>query len=221
MSARSQDRRDRDPRVIRTRAAAKEAARTLFLRQGYAGTTMDEIADAAGLAKRSLYNHYADKEALFREIIADVGTYADDFARGVRDELAGAGTAAGVRSALDALGQRLALGIVRADVVAVRRLLIGEARTFPALARRYFDRAPGRVMTVLAEEFERIADAGLLRVSDPACAAGQFAYLVAGQALDRAVLVGRVPPKSEIVAAAREGVKTFLARYGLRGDATA
>ncbi|NLG61138.1 MAG: TetR family transcriptional regulator, partial [Candidatus Cloacimonetes bacterium] len=44
--------RGEDPRVVRTRAAVREAATRLFLEHGYDGTTMEAIAAAAGLAKR-------------------------------------------------------------------------------------------------------------------------------------------------------------------------
>jgi AcrR family transcriptional regulator len=70
-----------DPRVVRTRAAVVDAARTLFLGKGYAGTTMEEIAELAGLTKRTVYNNYADKHALFTQIVADVIAYAEAFAR--------------------------------------------------------------------------------------------------------------------------------------------
>jgi hypothetical protein len=40
-------------------------------------------------------------------------------------------------------------------------------------------------------------------------AAEQFAYLVAGAPLDRAVLVGSIPPRNRVIASAREGVQTF------------
>lgn len=204
-----------DPRVIRSRAAVIEAARTLFLRQGYAGTTMEEIAAAAGRTKRTLYNNYADKDALFTEIVEDVIRYAEAFARGLPEAFAVGVTAANLRTTLDDLGRRLALGIVRSEVVALRRLLIGEARAFPALAREYFDRAPGTVIDALASGFEHLEQIGLLRVPDARCAAAQFAYLVAGEPLDRAVLVGETPPEDQIIACAREGVETFLARYGV------
>ena len=202
-----------DPRVIRTRAAVVDAARTLFLRQGYAGTTMADIAAQAGLTKRTLYNNYADKDALFTQIVAEVIAYAEAFAQGVRDDFSGI-TAANLRASLDDLGRRLALGIVRPEVIALRRLLIGEARAFPDLAARYFDRAPGQVLAALAVGFERLGRAGVLQRSDARLAAAQFAYLVAGEPLDRAVLVGSVPSKQHVVACAREGVATFLARYG-------
>jgi TetR/AcrR family transcriptional regulator, mexJK operon transcriptional repressor len=202
-----------DPRVVRSRAAVVDAARTLFLRKGYAGTTMEEIAATAGLTKRTLYNNYAGKDALFTEIMAETIEYAEDFARGVREEFAVGVTAANLQDALDSLGRRLALGIVRPEVIALRRLLIGEAREFPELATKYFQRAPGHVLEALASGFERLGRSRLLRVPDARQAAAQFAYLVAGEPLDRAVLVGTVPPRPHVIAVAREGVRTFLARY--------
>jgi TetR/AcrR family transcriptional regulator, mexJK operon transcriptional repressor len=205
-------RRKADPRVVRTRAAVVDAGRALFLSRGYGGTTVEDIAARAGLTKRTVYNNYPDKEALFRQIVADVTGFADAFVRGLSQEFSGM-TAANLHSALDALGQRLALGIVRQDVVAIRRLLIGESREFPSLAKQYFDRAPGQVLDALASGFRRLHRNGLLNVTDSKRAASQFAYLVAGEALDRAMLVGTIPAKRQIVAAARDGVRTFIARY--------
>lgn len=203
-----------DPRVVRSRAAVVNAARTLFLRNGYARTTMEEIAALAGLTKRTLYNNYARKDVLFTQIMVEVIAYAEAFARGLREEFAVGMTAANLPAALDDLGRRLALGIMRPEVIALRRLLIGEAREFPALATEYFDRAPGQVLDALASGFAHLGQVGLLRVSDARHAAAQFAYLVAGEPLDRAVLVGTVPPKEHVITCAREGVETFLARYG-------
>jgi TetR/AcrR family transcriptional repressor of mexJK operon len=203
-----------DPRVVRSRAAVVEAARTLFLGQGYAGTTMEQIAAQAGLTKRTLYNNYPDKRALFTQIVVEVISYAEQFARGLREELAAGITAANLRATLDDLGRRLALGIVRPEVIAQRRLLIGEAREFPALAEEYFERAPGAVLAALTSAFEQLGRGGLLRVHDARLAAAQFAYLVAGEPLDRAMLVGTTPSREEVSARAREGVTTFLARYG-------
>jgi TetR/AcrR family transcriptional repressor of mexJK operon len=206
--------REDDPRVVRSRAAVVDAARTLFLRKGYAGTTMEEIAALAGLTKRTVYNNYADKDALFTQIVGEVIAYADAFARGLREEFTAGITGTNLGATHDNLGRRLALGIVRPEVVALRRLLISEAREFPALATEYFDRAPGQVLEALASGFTHLGRVGLLRVADARHAAAQFAYLVAGEPLDRAVLVGTTPPREHVIACAREGVQTFLARYG-------
>jgi TetR/AcrR family transcriptional regulator, mexJK operon transcriptional repressor len=199
--------------VVRTRAAVVDAARALFLQQGYAGTTMEQIAARAGLTKRTVYNNYGDKDALFTQVVADVLSYAETFTRRLHEEFDDSVTAANLRCALDDLARRLALGIIRPEVLAIRCLLIGEARTFPALGSEYFDRAPGQVLDALASRFAHLARRRLLRVPDARRAAEQFAYLVAGAALDRAMLTGTMPSKEQITACASDGVETFLARY--------
>ncbi len=204
--------RGSDPRVIRTRAAVIGAAQELFLSRGFAGTTMDDIAAAAGLTKRTLYNNFPDKNALFTEIVTAVIAQAETFAQGLHEELAGT-TAADLVPRLHDLGERLALGILRPEVVTLRRLVIGESREFLSLAAEYFDRAPGQVLEALASAFARLGADGLLRVDQPRLAAAHFAYLVAGESLDRAVLVGTPPSKATLRVRARAGVETFLARY--------
>ena len=80
--------RERMIRVLwkRSRTAVLEAGRTLFLRKGYAGTDRwREIAALAGVTKRTVYNNYADKDAL-GPIMSDIIAYAADFARGLREE---------------------------------------------------------------------------------------------------------------------------------------
>lgn len=206
--------REDDPRVVRTRAAVVDAARTLFLRKGYAGTTMEEIAALAGLTKRTMYNNYPDKEALFRQIVAEVISFAETFARSLHEEFTVGITAANMGERLNALGSRMVLAIARPEVIALRRLLIGEARDFPTLAADYYDRAPGAVIDALASGFAHLSRRGLLRVKDPRRAAAQFAYLVAGEPLDRAMLAGTIPSKAQLTACSGEGVETFLARYG-------
>jgi TetR/AcrR family transcriptional repressor of mexJK operon len=173
---------------------------------------MEDIAALAGLAKRTVYNNYPDKESLFDEIVQEVIAYAEGFARGVREEFGVGISAANLRVSIDDLGRRLALAILRPEVIALRRLLIGETRTLPSLAREYFDRVPGQVIGALASGFERLGHAGL-RVSDGRRAAAQFAYLVVGELLDRAMLTGTIPPEEYVIACARDGVETFLARY--------
>lgn len=55
----------------RTRQAVKDAAYQLFMEQGYAATSMRQIADQSGLALGGIYNHFPSKEALFSELIID------------------------------------------------------------------------------------------------------------------------------------------------------
>ena len=61
-----------------TRRAVLGAARALFGRNGYAQTSVDEIADAARVTKGAVYHHFANKQALFRAVYAQTGTDAQD-----------------------------------------------------------------------------------------------------------------------------------------------
>lgn len=58
-----------------TRLAIEEAAMELFLEQGYAATSMRQIADKAGLALGGIYNHFASKDEIFEGIIVDKHPY--------------------------------------------------------------------------------------------------------------------------------------------------
>ena len=62
------------------------------------------------------------------------------------------------------------------------------------------------MLEALASGFDHLAQVGLLGVTDARQAAAQFAYLVAGEPLDRAVLTGTIPPREHLIACAREGV---------------
>jgi AcrR family transcriptional regulator len=50
-----------------------EVARELFAAGGFHATSMDEVAEAAGVTKPVLYQHFPSKRALYRELLEDVG----------------------------------------------------------------------------------------------------------------------------------------------------
>ena len=56
-------------RSERKRRAIVEAATTLFLENGYRGTSMEQIATVARVSKQTVYRHFSDKEALFNAIV--------------------------------------------------------------------------------------------------------------------------------------------------------
>ena len=65
-------------RSARKRRAILDAATAAFLRNGYLGTSMDEIAALAGVSKQTVYKHFADKERLFSEIVTATVNEASD-----------------------------------------------------------------------------------------------------------------------------------------------
>ena len=61
----------------RTRQEIIQAAHDLFIRQGYHGTSMRQIARKAGTALGGLYNHFEGKEDVFREVFFSFHPYHD------------------------------------------------------------------------------------------------------------------------------------------------
>src|SRR2546430_6029030 len=57
----------------------REAATALFLRSGYLGTSMDEVAALAGVSKQTVYTHFSDKEALFAALVDRSTAHAEAF----------------------------------------------------------------------------------------------------------------------------------------------
>src|SRR5271166_7209396 len=66
------------------REAIVEAAERLFLKRGFGAVSMDELAEAAGVARRTLYNQFSSKEEIFREMLLRVsGQLEDAFPPGI------------------------------------------------------------------------------------------------------------------------------------------
>lgn len=63
---------------LNTKERTKEAALSIFARKGYEGASMQDIAEAVGIKKASIYNHYKGKEDLFFAVYQDV---ADDYVK--------------------------------------------------------------------------------------------------------------------------------------------
>jgi TetR/AcrR family transcriptional repressor of mexJK operon len=92
--------------------------------------------------------------------------------------------------------------------------VIAEAERFPDLADSYFERGPLQALEALAAGFRRLDELGLLSVDDAESAATQYAYLVLGPLVDRALFQPRRRiSRTQIGAQASASVATFLARY--------
>jgi len=152
-----------------------EAATSLFLRNGYQGTSMDDIAALAAVSKQTVYKNFADKERLFSDIVLGIADSSEKIISTMTDVLRGADD---VERALTELARQYVNGVMQPHVLQLRRLVIAEAGRFPVLARSYFQRAHARAFDTLATAFADLAGLGLLRPSDPLTAASHFAYLV-------------------------------------------
>jgi TetR/AcrR family transcriptional repressor of mexJK operon len=190
-----------------------EAATTLFLRKGYAGTSMDEIAALAGVSKQTIYTHFADKVGLFSDLILRNAERVDEFVEQVDAIFEDTD---GLEKALLDLARRYIALVIRPEVLHLRRLVIGEAGHFPDLAETYYKRVPERVLGTLASNLRRMAERGLLRLDDPTLAANHFVALILWVPLDRAMFHLEQEPleTGRLDQLAVAGVRVFLAAYG-------
>lgn len=203
-----------DPRITRSRAAIVSGATEVFLANGYEGTSIDDVAAAAGIARRTVYNVYGDKDALFRAVLSQATEIAESYAARLADVPTDADTGDAER-VLVALARELADSIVGGRVIALRRLLLSEVKRFPDLAADYYDRAPGLVMRTLADAIARFHTAGALHAPDAERAGEHFAFLTIGASLDRGMF--EAEPSAGVAAAAHEraesGARAFLRAY--------
>lgn len=202
-------------RSDRKRRAILEAATAVFLRHGYVGTSMDEVAALAAVSKQTVYKHFADKQRLFAEIVAAAVDAAGD---PVADEVLGLQDSGDVEVDLRGLARRQLALVMQPSILQLRRLVVGEAGRFPDLGRVFYERGPGRTMAALSAAFTRLAARGLLRTDDPALAAAHFNWLIMSIPLNRAMLLGDDHPATadELERYADAGVRVFLAAYGDR-----
>jgi TetR/AcrR family transcriptional regulator, mexJK operon transcriptional repressor len=200
-------------RIEKTQHSILGAAGALFLKHGFSGTSMDDVAAAAGVSKQTVYAHFKAKEALFVAVVRSMTGAAGDR---VQEEVADPPTERPVEQFLleFAIGQ---LSIVMTPpLMQLRRLVIAEVDRFPELGRALYEQGPGRSIGRLATAFEAYAKAGTLVVPEPETAASFFNWLVMGTPVNNAMLLGdtALPDEDAIRAHAREAVRIFLAAYG-------
>lgn len=200
------------PRSARKRQAILEAATEVFLRSGYLGTNMDEIAELSEVSKQTIYKHFTSKEALFVEIVTTMTSSAGDM---VHHELPPLDREA-LGAYLEDYACRQLLVVLTPRLMQLRRLVIGEVSRFPELARVLYERGPQRAMAALAAAFQQLGERGLLVVDNPAVVASNFNWLVMSGPLNQAMLLGdaAIPTEAELRKTAAEAVRVFLAAYG-------
>ena len=204
-----------ESRSTRKRRAIVEAATEAFLRKGYLGTSMDEIAAIAGVSKQTVYKHFADKESLFSEVVSAT---VDEAADPVHEELTKLEDSGDLEADLRDLARRQLELVMQPKLMQLRRLVIGEAGRFPDLGRTFYERGAGRSVATLGAAFDRLAARGALELDDPELAAAHFNWLVMSAPVNRAMLLGddAIADPDELDRYAEGGVRAFLAAYGAR-----
>jgi AcrR family transcriptional regulator len=166
------------------------------------------------VSKQTVYKHFASKEALFIEIVTSMTEQAGDL---VLNDIPEPDDVDDVAEYLREYAYRQLTLVLTPRLIQLRRLVIGEVSRFPELAKVLYERGSMRALAALAASFTHLAERDLLAIDDPMVAATHFNWLVMSAPLNQAMLLGdaAIPPPAELRWHAEEGVRVFLAAYGM------
>ncbi|MFI7690188.1 TetR/AcrR family transcriptional regulator [Nonomuraea sp. NPDC049655] len=204
---------DEDGRTARKRRQILDAARAVFLRNGYVGASMDEVASIAAVSKQTVYKHFSDKEQLFTTIILDTTAQIEGLAKLITESLEGDDD---LEKGLRKLAHEFLASIMQPDVLRLRRLIIAEADRFPDLGRTWYEQGFERSLESMSTAFGRLAGHGLRPMDDPRLAADHFVGLLLWVPVNRVMFAGggEHHTEAELDRLADAAVEVFLRAYG-------
>lgn len=188
-----------------SREAIVEAAQRLFLKRGFGAVSMDELAEAAGVARRTLYNQFSSKEEIFREMLLRVSRQLElAFPTGVE-------TQGEIEEVLGLIARHILDLHRQSDYRGFLRMVAADSRLFPWIAEEFaavMDPQVERLVRYLAH----VTALGILDCRDPLLAAHQLMGLLNGLSL-WPWMMGREPVPVDAEEAIESTVAMFLRFY--------
>ena len=196
-------RRDAQERLKRV----LDIAQRHFLKVGYKETTLEGVARAAGVAKKTLYHHFNGKSDLFAHILERL---LRNWIAELSDIVLSSGKPVHV---LNAVALRLLEVGTTPEKIKMHRLLLLEADRFPKAVRVIYDKRGALLgMKPLFNYLISAVAAGELEIDDVDLATEQFVHLVRGGIRERLLLgITKRPSVSERRRMAKQAVTIFLA----------
>lgn len=200
--------------MSRKRLAIVLAARRAFLEGGYAETSMDSIAKAAGVGIKTVYRHFKDKDDLFSAVMqAACNPEAFDPVSGrwaePQDEPERPWFAKPPESALVAAGIEYLGHVLSDEQLALYRVVARDAHRFPELGKRYEQQVIERAHDIFVRYLTRWIPIEKWKIHDKHGAAKAFTALLRAEVYDRALL-GHRPSERDVVAQARGAAAKML-----------
>src|SRR5262245_44881091 len=141
---------EQNTRTQQTRQRIRAAAHRLFLQQGYLATSIDAILAEAGISsKETLYRHYANKEALFVDVLSHLTMEQPGFSEKLAT-LPAPQDLASLRQALTTLAREFLSMMSQPGYLPLVRMIIAEAPRFPQLPNLFFSTVTKRGLAIIA-----------------------------------------------------------------------
>lgn len=190
-------------------AAILEAARTTFLARGFDAASMDAIALAAGVSKRTVYNRFRSKEDLFAAAINE------SCRRIMPTDVSAIEAHLPPREFMRQISSVIVHGIFSDESIALRRIATFEAGRNPALGKLFLESGPRWLVKSCAPLLERMRARGLLKFEDAEKAVWRLGFLIT-EPLHTEILLGDPPADLEAAIGAQidQGIDAFLAIHG-------
>ena len=167
-----------------------EIAAHLFETRGYGGTSMDAVAEEAGVGKPTVYAKFGDKQnlfqAVFRARVEKLLGPLTHLLKASADQEPGS-----LADGLHAIGQVLLRHLLSEDAISLHRIVIGEAMAFPEIALMTHQEGWLRAVALVADVLRLRAPKSRSNTDDAAEAADMFLSLVMGRQ-QRAMMLGVV-----------------------------
>jgi len=185
-----------------------EGARAVFMRDGFEGASVDEIARAAQVSKATLYSYFPDKRLLFSEVARI------ECNRQAEEAIEVIGSGAPVEQVLHEAANRIVRFFLSDFGQQVFRICVAESHRFPDLGRRFYASGPALVRERMSKVLAPYVEGGVLKIDDMDLAANQFGELCKGDLFVRS-LCGMCdnPTEADIERVVNGAVEMFLARY--------
>lgn len=186
-----------------------DGACRVFLRDGFEGASVDEIAREAGVSKATLYSYFPDKRLLFMEVAAA------QCRRQAGKVLTEIDMSQPPRIVLDQMG-RTFIGFIMSDLgQKIFRISVAESDRFPDLGREFYQSGPAVVRSTLCGYLASAQVRGEVDIDDMDLAADQFAELCKADLWPKLIFrLQETFTEAEISRIVDGAVRTFLARYG-------
>jgi TetR/AcrR family transcriptional regulator, mexJK operon transcriptional repressor len=150
-----------------------DAAKAVFVKEGFGAARVEEIAALAGVSKTTVYRQFGTKEELFRTTIwrnmLDLRGQIEQLLDANRD----------FSSNLSVLIESLVEHMARPETTQISRVVIGESNRFPDVANRFLQFV-GTMLEPVSDFIAAAVKANTIDIDDPAYAARDLMTLVAG-----------------------------------------
>jgi len=174
------------------------AALAVFTEKGFAAAKLDEIARRAGVSKGALYLYYETKEDIFHAVVKTAVAPNLDIVR-ARVEAFPGGFGALLELLLPTMAQILSVS----PIAGIGKMVIGEGRNFPELARYWHDELVTPMLALMGGRIAAAQVSGEVRPGDPRLFAIQIVspFLMAMLWRETFVPIGADPLPLEALAA--------------------